>query len=212
QKDFAPVSHLARVANVFAVHPSVPAKSVREIVVYAKANPGKITYGTPGVGSTGHLSAELFKSMTGVMLEHIPYKGGAPALTDLIGGQIAALFDNVPASTPYIKSGRIRALGVTSARRVAQLPEVPTIAESGVPGFDVTSWYALWVPAAVPQTIVARLNAGITAALTAPDVQRRITDLGFEPAPSTVEELAAVLKSETARWASLVKQAGIQPE
>ena len=212
QKDFAPVSMIARVANVFAVHPSLPAKSVGEFVAYAKARPGQITYGTPGVGSTGHLTVALLQSMTGIVLSHVPYKGGAPALTDLIGGQITALCDNVPSPMPYIKSGRIRALGVTSAQRVPQLPEVPTIAESGVPGFDVASWYAVWTPAGTPQAIITKLNASVVAALGTPDVKQRITDLGYVPTSSTVAELAAILSSETVQWAKVVKEAGIAQE
>jgi tripartite-type tricarboxylate transporter receptor subunit TctC len=155
---------------------------------------------------------ELFQSMTGVALAHVPYKGGAPALTDLIGGQIMSVCDNVPAPLPYIKSGRMRALGVTTAQRVLQLPDVPTIAESGVPGYDVSSWFAIWAPAGTSQAIVMKLNAAAVAALNTPEVKNRIAAIGFEPQPSTPAELAALLKLEMTRWAVVAKEAGLVQE
>ncbi len=211
-KDFTPIALLMTVPNVLIVHPSVPAKSVSELIAYAKANPGKINYGSSGVGASPHLSMELLKSMTGIDLVHVPYKGSAPATVDLLGGQIRAMFDNLPGQIGNIKSGKVRALGVSSARRNAQVPDVPTIMESGLPEFEVTVWYGMWGPAGIPRPIVAKLNASALQVMNAPDVRQRVGELGADPAPSTPAQLGALLRTELQRWTRVVKEAGIPTE
>jgi len=211
-RDFAPVALLMTVPNVLIVHPSVPAKSVAELVAYARANPGKINYGSSGVGASPHLSMELLKSMTGIDLVHVPYKGSAPAMVDLLGGQIRAMFDNLPGQIANIRSGKVRALGVSSAQRNVHVPDVPTIMESGVPGFEVVVWYGMWAPAGVPKAIVAKLNAAAVQVMNMPDVRQRVAELGTDPAPSTPAHLGAMLKSELEKWSKVVKDAGIPTE
>jgi tripartite-type tricarboxylate transporter receptor subunit TctC len=207
-RDFAPVSLLGTTPNVLVVHPSLPAKTVAEFVSYAKANPGKINYGSSGVGTTLHLSMEIFRSMAGIEVVHVPYKTVGLAAADLMGGQVVAMIDNLPTQLGAIKAGRVRALGVTSLKRAAQLPTVPTIAESGVPGFEVTVWLGVCAPAAVAKPIIAKLNADIVKALDAPDVQRSLADQGIEARSSTPEQLGALQRAEIARWAKAVKDSG----
>ena len=173
-KDFVPISRLGTTPNVLSVHPSVPVNSVSEFIAYAKARRGKINYGSSGVGTSPHLTMELFKLTTGIDLVHVPYKGGAPALIDLLGGHIPVMFANLPEHLPSIKSGKLRALGVSTAKRSPQLPDVPTVAESGVPGFEVMVWYGLCAPAGVPKPIVAKLNADIVKTLNMPEVKERM--------------------------------------
>jgi tripartite-type tricarboxylate transporter receptor subunit TctC len=185
---------------------------VGEFIAYARANPGKISMASAGVGTSQHLAMELFKSMAGIDVVHVPYKGGAPALADLLGGQVQAMFAAVPTAQASIKAGKVRALGVTSLKRSPQLPQLPTIAETGVPGFDVTSWYGLCAPAGLPQPIVAKLNADLAKALNAPDIQQRLAEQGIDVTPTTPEQLAEFIKSEVAKWAKVVKQAGIAQE
>jgi tripartite-type tricarboxylate transporter receptor subunit TctC len=211
-KDFAPISQIGSTANILLVHPSVPVASVGEFIAYARANPGKISMASAGVGTSQHLAMELFKSMAGIDVVHVPYKGGAPALADLLGGQVQAMFAAVPTAQASIKAGKVRALGVTSLKRSPQLPQLPTIAETGVPGFDVTSWYGLCAPAGLPQPIVAKLNADLAKALNAPDIQQRLAEQGIDVTPTTPEQLAEFIKSEVAKWAKVVKQAGIAQE
>ena len=211
-KDFSPVSLIGTVPNAMVVHPSVPVKSMQEFITYAKANPGKINYGSSGVGSPPHLSMELLRSMTGINLVHVPYKGAGPALADLLGGQVQAMCTSLAGLINFIKSGRVRALGVTTAKRNPQLPEVPTIVESGVPGYEVTIWYAVFAPVATPKAIVQKLNAEMVKALNAPEMKERMALQGMDPAPSTPAELAAFVKAETVKWAKAAKDSGATAE
>jgi tripartite-type tricarboxylate transporter receptor subunit TctC len=208
-RDFAMVSRIATTANALIVHPSLPAKSVAEFIAYAKSNPGKVSYGSPGVGTSPHLSMELFKSITGINVVHIAYKGAMPALADLMGGQIPVMLANLPALLPHIVSGKIRALAVTAAKRTAQLPAVPTMLESGVQDYVVTAWYGMCAPAGTPAPILDKLHADLTKVLQAPDVQQRLTDLVIDVAPTSRDEFAAFIRTEIARWTQVVKDAGI---
>jgi tripartite-type tricarboxylate transporter receptor subunit TctC len=208
-RDFAMVSRIATTANALIVHPSLPAKSVAEFIAYAKAHPGKLSYGSPGVGTSPHLSMELFKTTTGVNVVHIGYKGAMPALADLMGGQIPVMLANLPALLPHIVSGKIRALAVTSATRSARLPAVPTTLESGVADYVVTSWYGMCAPAGTPAPILEKLHADLTKTLQAPDVQQRLADLVIEVAPTSRDEFTAFIRSEIARWGQVVRDSGI---
>ena len=211
-RDFAPIAQIGTTPNVLLVHPSAQAKSVSEFIAYAKANPGKISIASAGVGSPQHLSLELFKSMTGIDVVHVPYKGGAPALADLIGGQVPALFGNLPTSLKLIKAGKVRALGVTSAKRHPELPDILTVAESGVPGYEVTNWIGICAPAAVPKPVLAKLNADLVKVLNMPDTQQRLAEQGVDVAPTTAEQFASKIRSEVIKWAKVIKEAGITAE
>jgi len=211
-RDFAPVTVIAAVPNVLVVHPSVPAKSVAELVRHAKAHPGTLNYSSPGNGSGAHLAGELFKSMTGVDIVHIPFNGIAPAVTAVVGGQVQMMFAGAPSALPQVKAGRLVALGVASPKRIAAAPDLPTLAESGLPGFDVTSWYSIVVPSGTPNDIIARLRSEIASTLTQPDIQEKLAGLGAEPIGNTPAEFAAMLKVETAKWGKIVKDANIQVE
>jgi len=206
-KDFAPVSMVATVPNVLAVHPSVPANNVAEFVNYAKANPGKVLYGSAGVGSSLHLSMELLKSLAGINIVHVPYKGSALFMPDLLSGQILAICSNIPSLLPYINSKRIRALAVTSAKPTPRLPGLPTMMESGVP-MEVIVWYAIFAPAATPKPVLARLHGALDKVLKSPEVRRRLDEQGVDARPSTAEELAAFVRVETQRWQHAVKASG----
>ena len=207
-KDFAPVILVAGVPNVLVVTPSLPANSVQELIAYAKANPGKLNFASSGSGTSIHLSGELFKVMAGVEMTHIPYKGSAPALQDLIGGQVQLMFDNLPPSLPQIKSGKLRALGVTTATRSAALPDTPTIAESGLPGFEASSWFGVLAPAGTPPAIVAKLNTEIARWLATPEAREKLVALGATAAGGTPEDFARHIAAETAKWAKVVKDSG----
>lgn len=209
-KDFAPVSLVAMVPNIMVVNNALPFRNVKDLIAYAKANPGKLSYGSPGNGSTAHLSMELFKSMTGTNLVHIPYKGSAGVLADVMGGQIAVTIDNMPVYLPHVKSGKIRALAVSPAKRSTAAPDIPTIAESGVPGYDSVAWFGLLAPAGTPKDIVSKLSVEIAHILKLPDVNKRISELGAEPVGSTPEEFAALIKSEIAKWAKVIKDANVE--
>ncbi len=209
-KDFAPVSLVAMVPNIFVVNNTVPAKDLKEFIAYAKANQGKLNYGSPGNGSTAHLSMELFKSMTGIQMLHIPYKGSAGVLADLIGGQIVVTMDNLPVYVPQVKAGRIRALAVSPTRRSPAVPEVPTIVEAGVPGYDSGSWFALFAPAHTPKDLVNRLSRETSRILKLPDVNARLVELGAEPVGGTPEQLGAHIKAEIAKWAKVIKDANVE--
>ena len=211
-RDFAPVSLLASMPNVLVVSNAFPTKNVAEFIAYAKANPGKVSYGSSGVGAVPHLSMELFKKLAGIDLVHVPYKGSAQVLTDLLGGQIPVMFDNLPANLAHIKAGRIRALGIPSAKRNPQLPDLPTFIESGVAGFEVNGWLGMFAPAATPSAVIATLNAHMVKALNAPDTQKRLSEHGADASPTTPAELGALLKSETVRWAQVIKDAGVPSE
>ncbi len=207
-RDFAPVSLIGTTPNMLVVNPAVPAKSVSEFIAYTKASAGKTIIASPGVGSSPNMSMELFRLTTGIDFVHVPYKGSAPALVDLLGGHVQAMFDNMSTQLAVIKSGRTRALAVTSPKRSVHLPDVPTMIESGV-ALDVTVWYGLCAPAAVPKPILAKLNSDLHQALNAPDVQRRLVEQGIDPAPSTPTQFAAFIRSETEKWARVVKDAGV---
>jgi len=211
-KDFAPISQIASGPSVFLVHPSSQTKTVSAFIAYAKANPGKLSVGSAGIGTSQHLSIELFKSMTATDIVHVPYKGGSSALTDLLGGQLSAMVAGLPTAMASIKAGKAHALGVTTIKRSPQMPELPTIAESGVPGFEVTSWTGLCAPAGLPKSILAKLNADLVKVLNMPDTQRRFSEQGIDPAPTTPDQFSAFIKSEVAKWAKVAKEAGITAE
>ena len=207
-KDFAPLSRVAMVPNLLVANPSQPFKSVKEMIAYAKANPGKINFGSSGNGSSIHLSGELFKQMAGVDMQHVPYRGSAPAVSDLLGGQISVMFDNMPSAIPHVKGGKLRALAVTTAKRSPALPDVPTIAEAGVPGYEATSWFGLLAPAGTPAPVVAKLNASILKALADPEVKKKLAEQGAEPHGEKPEQFAAFIESETVKWGKVVKESG----
>ncbi len=209
-KDFAPISLVANVPNILVVNNSVPAKSVKDFIAHLKANPDKFNYGTPGNGSTGHLSMEMFKAMTGTRVQHIPYKGSAGVLADVIGGQIAATIDNLPPYLPQVKAGKIRGLAVTSAKRSAVVPDIPTIAEAAVAGYSAGSWFGLVAPAGVPKPVTDKLAAETQRILKLPDVAERVAGLGAEAVGGTPEQFAGYIKSEIAKWAKVVKEANVE--
>ncbi len=207
-KDFAPISLIGTTPNVLNVHPSLPARSVSEFIALAKANPGKIQYGSSGIGTSPHLSMELFKMMAGIDIFHVPYKGGAPALADLMGGHVSAMLGNLPEQIGAIKAAKVRAIGISSVKRSPLLPAVATIAESGVPGFEVTAWYGVAAPAATPKPVLEKINADMIRALKMQDLQQRLLEQGIDPAPTTPEQFAAFIRSEIARWAKVAKVSG----
>jgi tripartite-type tricarboxylate transporter receptor subunit TctC len=208
-KDFEPVSLVGIVPNILVVNPSVKAHSVNDLVVLAKAEPGKLSYASAGNGTTVHLAAELFASMTGIDIMHVPYKGSSPAVTDLIGGQVNMMFDSVSSAKPFIESGKLRALAVTTTKRSSLFPNVPTMAEAGLKGYELSGWYAVFVPAKTPKPIVDRLNSELLKALKQPDVRQRFASIGAEVVGSSPDELAKYVKSETIRWAKVVRDRNI---
>lgn len=210
--DFIPISLVATIENILVVHPSVPAKSVRELVAYAKANPGKLTYASSGIGSTYHLGAELFSAQTGIEWTHVPYKGAAPAIQDVLAGHVQVMFDNTSSAIPNIKAGRVRALGVASLKRYPALPDLPTIAEEGVPGYETTIWLGLFAPAKTPAATVQRLNREVQEAVNSAEYKDRLQALDMQPRVSSSQELSNYLKTDLAKWAKVVKDAGIKPE
>jgi len=210
--DFAPVTMLITQPNLMCVPNSSPAKSVGEFIDYCHQNKGKVTYASSGNGTTLHLSGELFKRLAKVEMTHIPYRGGAPAINDLIPGRVDVIFDNMPSILSHVKAGSLRGLAVTTRERVAVVPELPTIAESGVPGFDVFSWFAFFVPARTPPDVIARINADTNAALAYAPVKSRFEELGANPKGSTAAELAAFLKTEIDKWGPVIREAKIKVE
>ena len=208
-RDFAPISMATVSGNVLVVNPSLPAKTLAEYVQVANSHPGGLPYGTSGVGSAGNLAGELFRLTAKANLVHVPYKGGGPAMSDLLGGQIPSVFASATTAVPQVKSGKLRALGTTGAKRSATLPDVPTIAEQGYPGYEATNWYAFVAPAKTPKSIVARLNREIVKTLNDPGTHEAIFKQGEEPTPSTPEELAKHIASEYATWGRVIKEAGI---
>nr|WP_210249689.1 tripartite tricarboxylate transporter substrate binding protein [Mesorhizobium albiziae] len=208
QKDFQPLSRIANVPNVLEVNPERPYKTVKELIDHAKAHPNEVTFASSGTGTSIHMAGELFKKMAGVDMEHVVYKGSAPALVDLLGNQVAIMFDNVPSSIQHLKSGKLRALAVTSKKRSMALPDVPTIDESGLPGFEATSWFGVFAPADTAPDVVAKLNEAIVKALNEPTINQKIVDIGGEPNPETPEEFAAFIKAEAVKWADVVKASG----
>jgi tripartite-type tricarboxylate transporter receptor subunit TctC len=209
EKDLKPVTMVGFVPNLLVVNPSLPVKSVHELIVYAKANPGKLNFGSAGNGGAVHLSGELFKIMAKVDMQHVPYKGSAPAVTDLIGGQLALMFDNLPSVYPHVQAGKLRGIAVTSAARSAAAPEFPTIAESGLPGYEVLPWNGIFVPAGTPEAVVTTLNEAIAKALKQPALKANLLSKGIEPGGNTPEEFNTFVKAEAKKWQGLVKQAGI---
>jgi tripartite-type tricarboxylate transporter receptor subunit TctC len=209
-KDLAPVTRAADSTNFLVVHPSVPASSVKDLIALAKAKPLK--GGSSGVGGAGHLALELFNLQAGTKIVHVPYKGGGPAIVDLLAGNINLIFATGASSINHVKAGKIRALGVTTAKRSAMAPELPTIAEAGLPGFEANNWNGIVVPAKTPRAIINRLNKEFTAALLLPDIKQFLFNQGLDAAPGTPEDFAAYIKSETAKWAKVIKAAGIKVE
>ena len=210
-KDFTPVTLLATTPNLLVVHNDVPAKTLAEFIALGKKE-GKMTFASAGSGTSIHVSGELFKTMTGIDMTHVPYKGRATAIPDVLGGRVTMMFDNMPSSLPLVKEGKLRALGVTSAQRSPAAPDIPTIAEQGLPGFEAVSWFALFAPAGTPRPVVDRLQAEAKKILAAPDVAKRLAEIGLEPVGSTPDELAAFQRSEIAKWAKVVKDSGAKPE
>src|SRR6185436_18245701 len=202
---FAPITNMVKTTNVLIVTPSLPVKSVQDLVAYGKANPGKLTYASAGAGGTIHLSGELFKSMTGITMEHIAYKSSPLAHIDMIAGQVHAMFDAMPTALPQIKANRLRAIAVTTAKRSPQLPELPTIAEAGVAGFEAAGWFGYAAPARTPKEIVATLNREIVRILALPDVRERLIAQGAEPVGDTPEQFAQYIKAEAAKWGKVIK-------
>ena len=211
-KDFSPVSRVATVPNILVVHPSVPAKNVKELIALAKEKPGKLNFASSGTGSSIHMSGELFKLMAEVDMVHVPYKGSAPAVSDLIGGQVQLMFDNAPSALPHVKGGSLRAIAVTGATRSPALPNVPTMAEAGLPGYEVTSWFALFAPANTPKDIVKKLSVEINKALQTPALQESLAKLGADAAGNTPEQLTEFVAAETIKWAKVVKASGARVE
>jgi tripartite-type tricarboxylate transporter receptor subunit TctC len=211
-RDFAPVILAAQSPNLLVVNPQVPVKTVGELIALAKSQPGKLSYASTGNGSSNHISMELFKSMAGVDIVHIPYKGSAPAVSDLLGGQLAVMFDNVPNVLPQVKAGKLRALGTSGTKRTPLAPDVPTIAEAGVPGYEVTVWFGLVAPAGTPREIVQKLNAEVLKILALPDVRERFLAQGVEPVGSTPEQFGEHIRAQMSKWSKVVQDAGVKAE
>src|SRR5688572_19888523 len=212
QKDFTPVTVLATSPNVLVVHPSVPVKTFKELIAYARANPGKLNFSSPGSGSGAHLAGELLNVEAGIKSVHVPYKGMAPAVSDLVGGQVQMMFAGISTALPHIRAGRLVPLAIASPQRSAQLPDVPTVAESGFPGFDVTSWYGIVVRTGTPPAIVKKLHADMAEALAAPDVKEKLAGLGLDPLGNTPEEFARLIAAESRKWSEIVRKADIKPQ
>jgi tripartite-type tricarboxylate transporter receptor subunit TctC len=211
-RDLTPVTLVVKVHFVMVAHPSLPAQTVRDLIALAKAKPGQINYASSGAGGAPHLGAELFKSMAGVDLVHVPYKGSGPSFADLLGGQVSLTIDSLAQALPYIKSGRLKALAVTGAKRAPMLPDVPTMAEAGVPGYELTNWFGLVTRAGAPRDIVDRVNADVVKVVQMPDVRQRLLDMALDPVGDTPEQFGEFIRSETAKWVKVIKEAGITAE
>jgi tripartite-type tricarboxylate transporter receptor subunit TctC len=211
-RDFAHIARIGTTPNILVVHPALPAKSVKEFIALARAHPGKLEYAAGGIGQSPHLSFELFKSMTGINVLHIPYKSTSLALTDLLAGRVAAAINNLPSQLDTVRTGKVRALGVTSQKRHPRVPEVPTIHEAGVPGFEVTSWTGMCAPAGVPRAILAKVEADTLRVLGQPALRQRLSEMGIDADPLNAEQYAALIRSETVKWAKVIKDAGISPQ
>jgi tripartite-type tricarboxylate transporter receptor subunit TctC len=207
-KDFEPVGLIAKIPNILVVHPALPIQSVADYQRFAKSSKDGISFASAGSGSSIHLSGELFKMESKLPMLHVPYRGSAPAITDLVGGQVQSMFDNAPSALPHVKAGKLRALAVTSPQRLPQLPDVPTLAESGFPGFDVHSWFGLAAPAGTPRAVVDRLNAELAKALAQPELRQRLLDMAASPEPSTPEQMRQFIAGEIKRWRTVVKASG----
>ncbi|AOY96614.1 MFS transporter [Cupriavidus sp. USMAA2-4] len=212
QKDFEMIGLIAKIPNILVVNPKLPVHSVADYVRFAKASPDGVTFASSGSGSSIHLSGEMFKMQAHLNMLHVPYRGSAPAVSDLLGGQVQSMFDNTPSSLPHVKAGRLRAIAITSAQRSPLLPEVPTVAESGYPGFDVQSWFSLAAPAGTPRAVIDKLNAVLNKTLGAPDVRQRLQDLAATPEPGTPEQARAFAAAEIKRWREVVKQSGAKAD
>lgn len=212
-RDFTPITLVGSVQNVLVVHPSVPARSVRELITLARTKPGELTFGSGGVGTQAHMAGELFKSMTGVDMAHVAYKGVGASVTDLLGGHLAMIFAQIPSVSPHIQSGRLRALGVASAKRVSSLPNVPTIAEAAnLPGFEAVSWYALVGPAGLPAEVVRKIQADVAKVLLLQDVRERLVTLGVEPVGSTPDQLKIAIRTEYDRYGTIIRKLGVKAD
>ena len=207
-RDFVPITLIARLPNLLVINPNVPAKNVAELVALMKANPGKYTFASSGNGTSQHLSGELFKSIAGVDMQHVPYKGSPPALQDVVGGQVTMTFDNITTALPLAKAGNLRALAVTTAQRSAVAPEIPTMAEAGLAGYEIGSWQGVFAPAGTPPEIVRRLNTEIVRILKSPEIHDKLIALGAEPVGNSVDEFTAMVKSEVVKWGDVVKRSG----
>jgi tripartite-type tricarboxylate transporter receptor subunit TctC len=211
-KDFAPITLAAKAPNVMIVNPSVPAKTLPEFIALAKKEPGKLTYGTPGIGTSPHMCMELFKSMAGVDLQHIPYRGTVPALTDVMSGQISGMFSTMLSAKPQIEAGKVRAFGVSTATRSASMPDIPSIAEAGVPGYEAVQWYGFLAPAGTPAEIIKQIHSESVKALNAAEMKEKLATDGAEPAPTSPEEFGAMIRNEIEKWRKVAKAAGIEPQ
>ncbi|SDC84344.1 Tripartite-type tricarboxylate transporter, receptor component TctC [Cupriavidus sp. YR651] len=211
-KDFTPVILVASTPNVLVVNPSVPAKNVAELIALAKAKPGGLTFGTPGIGTSPHVAGEMFNTLAQVKITHVPYKGRAMAIPDLLGGHITMMFDNLPSALPVVREGKLRALGITSLKRSPSAPDIPTLAEQGLQGFDADSWFAIFAPANTPKDVVAKLNTELNRIYSLPDVQAKLKTLGLDPILGTPDKLAGYQRSEIAKWAKVVKESGAKAE
>ncbi|HCL85575.1 MAG TPA: LacI family transcriptional regulator [Comamonadaceae bacterium] len=211
-KDFAPLTRVANVPNLLVANPKQPFKTVQELIAYAKAHPGEVNFGSSGSGSSIHLSGELFKTMAKVDMVHVPYKGSAPAVTDLLGNQIGIMFDNMPSAIQHVRAGKLRPIAVTTAQRSPELPDVPTIAEAGVPGYEATSWFGLYAVAGTPQPVLDKLHAALAKVLNQADVKQKIAEQGGEVVVETPAQFAAFMKAETAKWGKVVKESGARAD
>lgn len=211
-KDLAPVAHAVNSSNILVTHPSVGAASVKDVIAIAKAKPAQLNYGSSGVGGTGHLAGVLFDMMAGTRLTHVPYNGGGPAMIALVGGQIQLVFATPPTALPQIKAGKIRGHAVTTLARSAAMPDIPTLAESGLPGFDANNWYGIVAPLKVSKAIISRINAETVKALATPDLKTLFTNQGLDPAPGTPEQFGAYIKSESSKWGKIIKESGAKPQ
>jgi tripartite-type tricarboxylate transporter receptor subunit TctC len=209
-KDFIPVTMINSAPMLLVVHPSVPAKSVSELIAYAKSHPAKLNYGSGGLGSTPYLAAELFKSLAGIDVVHVPYKGGAPALSDLVGGQVSFMIENMPGTMPYVRANNLRALAITSPQRSELAPELPTMAEAGVPGYEMSGWNGLFAVKGTPPEIVAKLHSEVAKILRTAEVRQELAALGAEPVGDTPDEFAGFLKADMARWGKIIQDKGIR--
>ncbi|WP_312303839.1 tripartite tricarboxylate transporter substrate binding protein [Pulveribacter sp.] len=211
-KDFAPLTRVANVPNLLVANPKQPFKTVQELIAYAKAHPGEVNFGSSGSGSSIHLSGELFKTMAKVDMVHVPYKGSAPAVTDLLGNQIGIMFDNMPSAIQHVRAGKLHPIAVTTAQRSPELPDVPTIAEAGVPGYEATSWFGMFAVAGTPKPVLDKLHAALAKVLAQPDVKKKIAEQGGEVVIETPEQFAAFIKTETAKWGKVVKESGARAD
>ncbi len=211
-RDFAPVTLVASTPNLLVVHPSLPVKTVRDLVRLARARPGALNYASSGSGTAGHLAGELFKRQAGIDMVHIPYKGAAPALTDVVAGHAQLYFTSPISAQPFTRSGRLRMVAVTGLKRSASMPDIPTVAEAGFPDFDVVSWWGLLTPAAVPREVINRLHAEVTKAIALPDIRAKFAEQGADPLTSTPEQFAAYIQSEIAKWGRLIRELGVRSE